>query len=88
MIPQVPNKTTGYSPFELVYGHNVRTPLDHLVGWKDDKQRKLSTSSWVENLGECLELMHENALSNSLSEVMKRKCRYDKNSVKISFEEG
>ena len=72
----------------MVYGHNVRTPLDNLVGWKDDKQRKLSTSSWVENLCEHLELMREIALFNSLSEVMKTKRRYDKNSVKRSFEEG
>ena len=50
--------------------------------------RKLSTRSWVENLCEHLELMRENALSNSLSEVMKRKRGYDKNSVKRSFEEG
>ncbi len=27
-LRQAPNRTTGYSPFELVYGHNVRTPLD------------------------------------------------------------
>jgi len=29
-LRQAPNRTTGYSPFELVYGHNVRTPLDLL----------------------------------------------------------
>ena len=43
---------------------------------------KLSTSSWVEDVCESLELMRENALSYSLSEVIKRKRRYDENSVK------
>ena len=27
-LRQAPNISTGFSPFELVYGHNVRTPLD------------------------------------------------------------
>ncbi len=31
-LRQAPNRTTGYSPFELVYGHNVRTPLDVVYG--------------------------------------------------------
>jgi len=27
---QYPNRSTGYSPYELVYGNHVRTPLDVL----------------------------------------------------------
>ena len=29
-LRQAPNKSTGFSPFELVYGHKVRSPLDIL----------------------------------------------------------
>jgi len=41
-LRQAPNCSTGYSPFELVYGHNVRTPLDIMYeGWRAQQGRKL-----------------------------------------------
>ena len=88
-LRQTPNRSTGFSPFELVYGHNVRTPLDILyVGWRNDKARKLDVSSWVEELCSRLEVMREIAVSNALTESVNRKVSYDKSSVDRIFCEG
>ena len=88
-LRQAPNRTTGYSPYELVYGHNVRTPLDVLYeGWKSDKLRKLNISSWVDDLCARLEVLRESAMSKAIVESEKRKKFYDRHSVERTFEVG
>ena len=85
-LRQAPNRSTGFSPFELVYGHNVRTSLDILYeGWRNDKARKLDVSSWVEELCSRLEVMREIAVSNALTESAKKKVSYDKSSLDRTF---
>ena len=47
-VRQLLCRTTGYSPFELIYGRNVRTPLDILCeGWRDEHKKGLYASTWV-----------------------------------------
>ena len=88
-LRQAPNRSTGFSPFELVYGHNVRTSLDTLYeGWRNDKARKLDVSSWVEELCSRLEVMREIAVSNAFTESAKKKVSYDKSSLDRTFCEG
>ena len=50
-VRQLPCRTTGYSPFELIYGRNVRTPLDILYeGWRKEHKKGLDASTWVKLL--------------------------------------
>ena len=47
-IRQMPYRSIGFSPFELIYGRNVRTPLDLLYeGWRNEDKQGLDVCSWV-----------------------------------------
>ena len=50
-LRQMPHRDTLLSPFELVFGHNVRTPLELLYGeWSGKARRQLDVGSWVEQV--------------------------------------
>lgn len=62
---EVPQASTGFSPFELVYGHHVRGPLDILKhSWEASKKSTDSVVSYVltmqERLSKLRELVTEN----------------------------
>ena len=62
---EVPQDTTGFSPFELLYGREVRGPLDVLKEvWEADKKSDESVVSHIllvrERLEEMTELVEEN----------------------------
>lgn len=45
---EVPQSSTGFSPFELLYGHAVRGPLDVLrESWEGEKQTDESVVSYI-----------------------------------------
>ena len=57
-----PNRDTGFSPAELVLGHNIRTPLDLLYdGWVDDSCGGMELGEWVDSLRERLEMLWDSA---------------------------
>lgn len=59
-LRQAPNRDTGMSPFELIFGRNVRTPLELLYqGWVGIQETKLDVGTWVEQLNERLEVVRE-----------------------------
>ena len=86
---EVPQASTGFSPFELLYGPNVRGPLDVLKeSWEASKKSDESVVSYVlatqEKLRNMAELVQEN-----LSKVQGRqKAWYDKNARVREFEPG
>ena len=42
---------TGYSLFQLIYGHNVRGPLEVLIdGWVDGEVTEYNLIEWVKNM--------------------------------------
>ena len=59
---EVPQSTTGFLPFELLYGREVRGPLDVLIEeWEASKKSDESVLSHIllvrERLGEMLDLV-------------------------------
>ena len=62
---EVPQASTGFSPFEILYGHRVRGPFDILrESWKASKKSSESIVSYVLNMQERLAklryILHEN----------------------------
>ncbi len=50
-LRQMPHRDSGLSPFDLVYGFDVRGPLDIVyAGWMDDACEGIAVSKWVGKL--------------------------------------
>ena len=64
-LKQTPNRTTGFSPFVLVYGHYVRTFLDVIYeGWREKVGEGLAVGVWAEEFCERLEIVRDVAVRN------------------------
>ena len=84
-----PNRDTKFSPFELVYGRRVRTPLDILhQGWVETEFQELNTEEWAQWLVEKLEVWHEVMHEKAKEAGHKRKEGFDKKTVRREFEVG
>ena len=76
---EVPQAATGFSPFELVFGREVRGPLDILKeGWEAGKRVSESIISHVLSLMERLELMFELVKEHVSETQQKQKVWYDR----------
>ena len=66
-----PNRDSGFSPYELVFGRNARTPLDLLsAGWTDEVLGRYNLTEWTTRLVDRLETMREVA-ALKMAEVQK-----------------
>ena len=84
-----PNRDTQFSPFQLVYGHNVRTPLDILhQGWAEMEFQELDTGEWSEWLVARLECWHDVLRERGKDASRKRKRSFDKGTVNRTLSEG
>ena len=84
---EVPQASTGFSPFELVYGRPVRGPLDVVKeNWEAEKKSTESVVSYVlsmrEKITQMMEIVHEN-LSQSQAE---QKRWYDRTAREREFQ--
>ena len=71
-LRQMPNRDTGFSPYELLYGRNVHTPLDVVyAGWREKALDGLDTDAWVCDLADRLEVMRDVATDIGLKERKK-----------------
>ncbi len=62
VLRQMPHADSGYSPFDLVYGFRVRTPLDALYhGLYEAEIDKLNVCDWVMRMAERLERVRDSA---------------------------
>ena len=86
-LRQCPNRFTGFSPSEMVYGRNVRGPLDLLSwGWKEKRRENWKVSEWVEQLAEKIE--REIATEEQMKAVEDRKRQYDERKLLRKLEVG
>ena len=88
-LRSAPNKDTGFSPYQLVYGHRVRTPLDVLhQGWAEMEFGELETEEWSEWLVQRLEVWHDLVRERGKKASGERKVLYDKSTVERSLDPG
>jgi len=92
-LRQSPNRSLGFSPYELVYGQHVRTPLDVIYeGWRnvdcEGLAEELCDRLEGEELCDRLEGVRDVAARNGLVESEKRKKYYDRGSVERVLQEG
>jgi transposase InsO family protein len=90
---EVPNETTGFSPFELVYGRTVRGPLRILrESWTQEDEPegglKPSVVEYLLDLRRTLETCAEEAQKHAAEAQADYKRWYDRHSRARSFTEG
>lgn len=84
-----PHSSTGFSPFELVNGRNLRGPLEAIKeSWLSGEVKFHSVVEWVEELRETLARLHGRAEGNERLAKEKSKEYYDKKARERSFELG
>ena len=77
-----PNRDTGLSPFQLVYGRQVRSPLDVLYeGWVDVEYSEFDVELWTDWLGKRMKIWSEIAREKGLEASAERKLYFDKKAV-------
>ena len=86
---EVPQASTGFSPFELLYGHQVRGPLDILSeSWQSDEKSDESIISHILSTHEKLEKMKELADTNVEQAQLQQKQWFDRNAREREFRAG
>ncbi|XP_068204621.1 uncharacterized protein [Palaemon carinicauda] len=88
-IRAMPNESLGFSPFQLVFGHNVRGPLDvvreHL---ESNGINEINVIDYFSNLQEKLRSAWEFARNNLATSQSRMKFQYDLGTMSRSFEVG
>ena len=88
-LRSAPNRDSLFSPYELVYGRQVRTPLDILhQGWVELEFKELNTSEWADWLVDRLQCWHEVMRQRNVAASKERKKAFDKKAVMRQFEVG
>ena len=86
---QVPQASTGFSPFELLYGREVRGPLDVIrESWEASKRSSESVVSHVLYIREKLEKMTQIAGENLKNAQRVQKKWYDQQARQRELKEG
>uniref|UniRef100_A0A1X7T3B8 Reverse transcriptase domain-containing protein n=1 Tax=Amphimedon queenslandica TaxID=400682 RepID=A0A1X7T3B8_AMPQE len=86
---EVPQSTLGFSPFELLYGREVRGPLDVLKEeWIHNTEIETDILSFVMDTRERMESAREIVKENARAVQAKQKMYYDQRSREINFEVG
>lgn len=87
---EVPQASTGFSPFQLLYGHSVRGPLDVLKeAWEGPApDQRCSELSYVLKMRDKLEKFKELANDNLSQAQQRQRQSYNKASRRRVFKEG
>ncbi|KAI2648139.1 Transposon Ty3-I Gag-Pol polyprotein [Labeo rohita] len=86
---EVPQCSTGFSPFELLYGRQVRGPLDMLKeGWTAEEPAQCSVASYILQMRDKLENFRNMAQENLQMAQKKQKVWYDKHARERELQPG
>ena len=86
---EVPQESTGFSPFELLYGREVRGPLDVLKEtWETPEKSDENVLSYITMMREKLQSMMDHVQDNLRVANHNQKTWYDKNSRQRTFQQG
>lgn len=84
---EVPQESTGFSPFEMLYGREVHGPLDVLREiWECDKWSDLNVVSYIMLIRKRLEKMWTEAQQSKEAAQTCQKAWYDKTACERSFQ--
>ncbi len=88
-LRQMPNSDSGLSPFDLVFGFRVRTPLDALYfAIVENNHKALNVTDWALTLSQNLQNLRDTAALRSAIAKTKRFALADKTSKPRSFKVG
>ncbi|KAL0153919.1 hypothetical protein M9458_050768 [Cirrhinus mrigala] len=82
------NETTGFSPYELMFGRQPRLPVDLAFGLPLKGKADVTHSQYVKNLKSSLEESFRIAVENSKRMAEKNKTRYDKHVIASELDNG
>ena len=86
---EVPNESTGFSPFELLYGRHIRGPLAVLKEeWEEPSTCQNSVLSHLLDTREKMKTMAELATENEKQAKQKQKLHYDRKARDRKLEVG
>jgi len=86
---EVPQASTGFSPFELLYGRPIRGPLDILrESWEAEKKTEESVVSHILSIRDKMEKMAELAQKHLFSSQKAQNQWYDQTARERSFQPG
>ena len=90
-VREIPQESLGFSPFELLYGRNVRGPMQilrELWSVEETDEHARLTYQYVINLRECLEKTCKLAQDNVRKLDIKQNAFYDKRAMSRKFDVG
>ena len=85
---EVAQASTGFSPFELVYGRDVRRPLDVKESWDTDKRSTESVVSYILTIQEWLTKLRDVVRENLEDAQAPQKTWYDCHARNREFNPG
>ncbi len=71
------NDTTGYSPYQLMFGRQPSLPIDVAFGIKPEGEKRVSHAEYVKKLQESLQESYKIAVECSKKTALRNKHRYD-----------
>uniref|UniRef100_A0AAZ1XHG4 Gypsy retrotransposon integrase-like protein 1 n=1 Tax=Oreochromis aureus TaxID=47969 RepID=A0AAZ1XHG4_OREAU len=71
------NDTTGYSPYQLMFGRQPNLPIDVAFGLNVSRQDSVTHSEYVKKLRESLQESYKLAVEHSEKTALRNKSRYD-----------
>nr|XP_008105066.1 PREDICTED: uncharacterized protein LOC100554808 [Anolis carolinensis] len=87
---EVPQDSTGYSPFELLYGRRVRGPLDLIREFWETSPgpEPVSVTKYIKDLQSTMEMARNTAQEHLATAQRRQKAHYDSTARCKSFEIG
>ena len=84
-----PHSNTGFLPFEIIFGRNVRGPIEILKdSWENVEKEKFNVCVYVEELQKRLQKIRDTVLERERQVKDRMKTSYDAKTKPREFQEG